>query len=137
MREALPFAFPKLIVSTVASGDTSHIVGESDIAGSDSIPNDVLDNAAGAIVGMARAYQVRLQHEYKEEQGTPEGTQKAAPRKEEDRYHHVRGYDALCGRYATSSDHCIRSRSLRLPCHRPCRAGHGTTHLFQRNRCDH
>ena len=31
MRDALPFTLPKLIVSTVASGDTSHIVGESDI----------------------------------------------------------------------------------------------------------
>lgn len=90
MREALPFTFPKLIVSTVASGDTSHIVGESDItlmysivdiAGSNSILNDVLDNAAGAIAGMARAYHARLQQEYEEEQGTPEGTQKAAPRK--------------------------------------------------------
>lgn len=90
MREALPFTFPKLIVSTVASGDTSHIVGESDItlmysvvdiAGSNSILSSVLDNAAGAIAGMARAYQARLQREHEEEQGAPEGTQEAAPRK--------------------------------------------------------
>lgn len=90
MREALPFTFPKLLVSTVASGDTSLIVGESDITlmysffdmvGSNSILNDVLDNAAEAIVGMARAYQARVQREHKQEQGTPEGTRKAAPRK--------------------------------------------------------
>lgn len=68
MRRALPFLFPKLIVSTMASGDTAPFVGESDItlmysivdiAGSNSILNGVLDNAAGAIVGMARAYQKR------------------------------------------------------------------------------
>ncbi|KAI4200598.1 MAG: hypothetical protein LQ350_003845 [Teloschistes chrysophthalmus] len=69
MRRALPFLMPKLIVSTVASGDTAPYVGETDItlmysivdiAGSNDILNGVLDNAAGAIVGMARAYQRRL-----------------------------------------------------------------------------
>ena len=52
----------------MASGDTAPFVGESDItlmysivdiAGSNSILNGVLDNAAGGIVGMARAYQKR------------------------------------------------------------------------------
>lgn len=68
MRCGLPFLIPKLIVSTVASGDTGPFVGETDItlmysivdiAGSNSILDSVLDNAAGAIVGMARAYQKR------------------------------------------------------------------------------
>ncbi|KAL8722638.1 MAG: hypothetical protein Q9225_000944, partial [Loekoesia sp. 1 TL-2023] len=68
MRRALPFLIPKLIVSTVASGDTAPFVGETDItlmysivdiAGSNSILDSVLDNAAGGIVGMARAYQKR------------------------------------------------------------------------------
>ncbi|KAL8730612.1 MAG: hypothetical protein Q9166_003925 [cf. Caloplaca sp. 2 TL-2023] len=68
MRRALPFLLPKLIVSTVASGDTAPFIGESDItlmysivdiAGSNSILNGVLDNAAGGIVGMAQAYQKR------------------------------------------------------------------------------
>ncbi|KAL8657891.1 MAG: hypothetical protein Q9226_001464 [Calogaya cf. arnoldii] len=68
MRRALPFLMPKLIVSTMASGDTAPFVGESDItlmysivdiAGSNRILNGVLDNAAGGIVGMARAYQKR------------------------------------------------------------------------------
>nr|GFD60023.1 hypothetical protein [Tanacetum cinerariifolium] len=31
MRHALPVGFPKLIVSTIASGDTGPIVGETDI----------------------------------------------------------------------------------------------------------
>jgi len=90
MREALPFTLPKLIVSTVASGDTSHIIGQSDItlmysivdiAGSNSILNDVLDNAAGAIVGMAMAYRARLQRDYEQEQGIPEGTHKGSKKK--------------------------------------------------------
>ncbi|KAL8768681.1 MAG: hypothetical protein Q9209_005099 [Squamulea sp. 1 TL-2023] len=68
MRQALPFLVPKLIVSTMASGDTAPFVGETDItlmysivdiAGSNTILNGVLDTAAGGIVGMARAYQKR------------------------------------------------------------------------------
>ncbi|EON68505.1 hypothetical protein W97_07763 [Coniosporium apollinis CBS 100218] len=71
MREALPIGFPKLIVSTVASGDTGPIVGETDItmmysvvdiAGLNSVLRNVLANAAGAIVGMARAYQAYLKN---------------------------------------------------------------------------
>lgn len=90
MREGLPFTLPKLIVSTVASGDTSHIVGESDItlmysivdiAGSNSILNSVLDNAAGAIVGMARAYQARLQREKTQERDISKGVDAVATRK--------------------------------------------------------
>lgn len=59
---------PKLIVSTVASGDTAPYVGETDItmmysivdiAGKNGILDGVLDNAAGGIVGMARAYRGR------------------------------------------------------------------------------
>ena len=81
MRNALPFTVPKLIVSTVASGDTSHIVGESDItlmysivdiAGSNRVLNSVLDNAAGAIVGMATAHQARLRSE--KEQDSSQGS---------------------------------------------------------------
>lgn len=82
MREALPFTLPKLIVSTVASGDTSHIVGETDItlmysivdiAGSNSILNCVLDNAAGAIAGMSQVHQARLHREHEQEQGASKG----------------------------------------------------------------
>ena len=70
MRSALPLAFPKLIVSTLASGDVSGFVGETDItmmnsvvdiAGQNSILNPVLENAAGMIAGGARAYFERVQ----------------------------------------------------------------------------
>lgn len=66
---SIPIGFPKMIVSTVASGDTGPIVGETDIslvysvvdiAGMNDVLHDVLSNAAGAIVGMAHAYSRRL-----------------------------------------------------------------------------
>ena len=68
MRTALPIGFPKLIVSTVASGDTGPIVGETDItlmysvvdvAGLNQVLRNVLSNAGAAIAGMARAYASR------------------------------------------------------------------------------
>jgi len=58
---ALPIGVPKLMVSTVASGDTSQYVGTSDIimapsivdvAGLNRISRTVFSNAAGAICGM-------------------------------------------------------------------------------------
>ena len=61
-RDALPIGFPKLMVSTMASGDVSHYVGETDItmmysivdvAGMNSILENILGNAARAIAGMA------------------------------------------------------------------------------------
>ncbi|CAJ2500118.1 Uu.00g029710.m01.CDS01 [Anthostomella pinea] len=67
MRE-LPLTFPKLIVSTVASSDTSSYVGETDItmmysvvdiAGLNEVLKAVIDNAAAAIVGMAQVYAAR------------------------------------------------------------------------------
>lgn len=69
MREALPLGCPKLIVSTMAAGDIRPYVGECDmtimysvvdIAGLNDIITPILDNAAGAIAGMARAYSKRL-----------------------------------------------------------------------------
>ncbi|CAI7629925.1 unnamed protein product [Penicillium bialowiezense] len=65
----VPIGLPKLIASTVASGNTSPIVGECDItlmysvvdiAGTNGLLRDVLDNAAGAVFGMASAYQSRI-----------------------------------------------------------------------------
>jgi len=59
--QALPVGFPKLIVSTVASGNTQPYVGVSDItlmysvvdvAGLNSVSRRVLSNAAHAIAGM-------------------------------------------------------------------------------------
>lgn len=61
---ALPVGVPKLIVTTVASGDTTQYVGASDIAmmpsvadvqGLNSITREVLANAAAALGGMAKA----------------------------------------------------------------------------------
>ncbi len=60
----LPVGVPKLIVSTVASGDTRPYVGATDvtmtysvvdIAGVNSISARILCNAAGALAGMAKA----------------------------------------------------------------------------------
>ncbi|KAF2021476.1 UPF0261 domain-containing protein [Aaosphaeria arxii CBS 175.79] len=65
MREALPIGIPKFIVSTVASGDTGPIVGETDItlmysvvdiSGLNQLLRTVLRNAAAAITGMAKSY---------------------------------------------------------------------------------
>lgn len=69
MRAVLPIGFPKLIVSTNASADVSPVVGETDIvmmpsivdiAGDNELLRRILGNAAGAIVGMAEAYERAL-----------------------------------------------------------------------------
>lgn len=61
---ALPIGVPKLMVSTMASGDTRPYVGEVDItmmysvvdiAGINQFSAQILSNAAGAIAGMAKA----------------------------------------------------------------------------------
>ncbi|KAF2248882.1 hypothetical protein BU26DRAFT_308284 [Trematosphaeria pertusa] len=68
MRNALPIGFPKMIVSTVASGDTGPIVEETDItlmysvvdvAGLNQVLRNVLSNAGAAIAGMAKSYASR------------------------------------------------------------------------------
>ncbi|CAL5870897.1 uncharacterized protein PFLUO_LOCUS5138 [Penicillium psychrofluorescens] len=65
MRDAVPVGFPKLMVSTMASGDVAPYIGETDIAmmysvvdiaGRNRVLDRVLANAAGAIAGMARSY---------------------------------------------------------------------------------
>lgn len=62
---ALPLGVPKLMVSSMASGDVRPYVGSSDItmmysvvdiAGINSVSAPVLGNAVAAITGMARAY---------------------------------------------------------------------------------
>ena len=69
MRSVLPVGLPKLMVSTMASGNVSNFVGETDItmmhsvvdiAGQNSILNPILENAAGMIAGAAKAYFDRL-----------------------------------------------------------------------------
>lgn len=67
--QALPVGFPKLLVSTMASGDVKPYVGEVDttlmysvvdVAGINSISAMVLGNACAAIAGMAVAHEKRL-----------------------------------------------------------------------------
>lgn len=69
MREVLPIGFPKMIVSTVASGDTGPLVGETDIAmlysvvdvaGLNQVLKDILSNAGAAIGAAAKAYASRI-----------------------------------------------------------------------------
>ncbi|KAF3007731.1 hypothetical protein E8E13_009818 [Curvularia kusanoi] len=71
MKDGLPIGFPKLIVSTIASGDTGPIVGETDIslmysvvdvAGLNQVLREVLSNAGAAIAGMAAAFSRRTEH---------------------------------------------------------------------------
>jgi uncharacterized protein (UPF0261 family) len=66
--QALPIGVPKLIVSTLASGDTRPYVGTSDvtmmysvvdIAGINRLSERILSNAAAAVAGMARSYAAR------------------------------------------------------------------------------
>lgn len=68
MRDGLPVGFPKLMVSTMASGDVGPYIGETDIgmmysvvdiAGRNRVLDFVLGNAAGAIAGMAKSYHER------------------------------------------------------------------------------
>ncbi|EYE91218.1 Tm-1-like ATP-binding domain-containing protein [Aspergillus ruber CBS 135680] len=65
MQNALPVGFPKLMVSTMASGDVKSYVEETDItmmysvvdiAGRNWVLERILGNAAGAISGMAASY---------------------------------------------------------------------------------
>jgi uncharacterized protein (UPF0261 family) len=64
--QALPVGFPKVLVTTMASGDTRSIVGVKDlvlfpsvvdIAGLNRISRQIIQNAAGAICGMVDAGQ--------------------------------------------------------------------------------
>ncbi|MFD3927698.1 Tm-1-like ATP-binding domain-containing protein [Streptomyces sp. NPDC058614] len=65
---ALPVGVPKLLVSTMASGDVSPYIGESDVtlmysvvdvAGINSLSEQVFGNAAAAIAAMAAAQEAR------------------------------------------------------------------------------
>ncbi|KAK8020118.1 hypothetical protein PG990_005256 [Apiospora arundinis] len=65
MRDAVAIGLPKLLVSTMASGDVGHLVGGVDItlmysvvdiAGLNFLSEKILGNAAAAMVGMARQY---------------------------------------------------------------------------------
>ncbi|MGI6554069.1 MAG: Tm-1-like ATP-binding domain-containing protein [Bacillota bacterium] len=61
--QSLPIGFPKIMLTTMASGDVAPYVGTSDIcmiypiaeAGLNKVTRGILNNAAGAIVGMVSA----------------------------------------------------------------------------------
>ena len=68
---ALPIGFPKVMVSTVASGNTASYVGTVDVvmmpaivdvAGINRISRVIFENAAGAICGMVKAAEKRRQN---------------------------------------------------------------------------
>ena len=74
--QALPIGVPKLLVSTMASGDVGPYVGAVDatlmysvvdVAGINSVSSVVLGNAVAAIAGMAKAYESRAGSEAGEE----------------------------------------------------------------------
>ena len=86
MRDALPIGFPKLLVSTMMSGDISHYIDNvditmmysvTDIAGLNFLSRQILSNAAGAISGMVSAQQRVLPQPSSD---TEEGEQAQAPR---------------------------------------------------------
>lgn len=75
---SLPIGLPKLIASTIASGDTGPVVGETDItlmysvvdiAGTNDLLKNILNNAAGAMAGMSVAYEQQLQYQANHIQG--------------------------------------------------------------------
>ncbi len=68
--QALPYGLPKVMVSTVASGDVSAFVGIKDVVmfpavgdllGLNPFTRRILANAAGAVVGMARAGSLQIE----------------------------------------------------------------------------
>ncbi|GAA2205444.1 Tm-1-like ATP-binding domain-containing protein [Nonomuraea monospora] len=77
---ALPIGVPKLLVSTMAGGDVSPYVGQSDVtlmhsvvdvAGLNAISRPILGNAAAAIAAMAAAYDARRSQGEQPQQDRP------------------------------------------------------------------
>ena len=120
--KALPIGFPKVMVSTLASGNTTHYVGSKDITmipsivdvtGLNGISKKIFTRAAGAICGMVES-----------EVGT--GRRRAPV----DCGQHVREYDGVCrNRKANPRKGWIRS--TRFPCHGNWRKNHGNPHRRQ------
>lgn len=90
MRAALPVGFPKVIVSTMASGDVRPYVGEADIAmlysvvdiaGRNAVLDRVLGNAAGMVAGAADSYQLSFAEGEGEGEGQGGGNLKERARR--------------------------------------------------------
>ncbi|WP_130865254.1 Tm-1-like ATP-binding domain-containing protein [Acidipropionibacterium timonense] len=69
--QALPIGVPKLLVSTMASGNVQPYIGDVDaaimysvvdVAGVNDVSAQIFDNACAGIAGMARAYEGRRDH---------------------------------------------------------------------------
>lgn len=82
---ALPVGVPKLLVSTMASGDVSPYVGEVDVtvmhavvdvAGVNSISERIFGNAAAAISAMAAAHEAHVAHKADEARGAAPADQR-------------------------------------------------------------
>ena len=131
---ALPVGVPKLIISSVASGDVGPYVGPADITmmysvtdvqGLNSISRAVLANGANAIAGMVKA---RLDNQAKTERNAPADLPA-------DRHHHVRRDDA--GRAEDRGRPAQRFRMSRLPRHRRRRPLDGEAGRFRNARRRH
>ena len=103
---ALPVGVPKLIVSTIAAGDTRPIVGASDlllaasvvdVAGINSISARILANAAAAMAGMVQARAARA------------GGEQAADRRLDVRRHDAVRHARAPRRSTGSATRCSRS----------------------------
>ncbi|CCE10254.1 fragment of conserved hypothetical protein (part 1) [Bradyrhizobium sp. STM 3843] len=125
---SLSVGVPKLIISSVASGDVGPYVGPADITmmysvtdvqGLNSISRAVLANGANALVGMVKARLGRARR-----RSAPDIVKSAG-----DRHHHVRCDDA--GR---AEDHGRSARRIRmsgLSCHRHWRTVDGEAGRFE------
>ena len=131
---ALPVGVPKLIISSVASGDVGPYVGPADITmmysvtdvqGLNSISRAVLANGANAIAGMVKA---RLDNQAKTRA-------QRAGRSAGGRHHHVRRDDA--GRAEDRGRPAQRFRMSRLPRHRRRRPLDGKAGRFRNARRRH
>ena len=126
---ALPIGVPKLIVSTMAAGDTRPYVGESDIAmlhpvvdiaGINRISTPILGNAAAAIAGMAEDRARRARDTV--ESGRP---LIAAT---------MFGVTTPCVDRCQGAPRGAGLRGARLPCHGQRRSGDGGPHPIRIDR---
>ena len=124
---SLPIGVPKIMISTVASGDVQRYVGASDILmmysvtdvqGLNSISRQILANGAQAMLGMVKARTAAI--------GQARARRAGATGAACCRPHHVRRHHAL--RAADRGPAEGRLRVPRFPCHRRRRTVDGEAH---------
>ena len=127
---SLPIGVPKIMISTVASGDVQRYVGASDILmmysvtdvqGLNSISRQILANGAQAMLGMVKARAAAMRASAR----APPGAAGAA----RNRADHVRRHHAV--RAADRGPAEGRLRVPRFPRHRRRRAVDGEAHRFR------